>query len=251
MDIGTKAKMLRLATDRLEAVGLSFDFVTDQTEAMPRLGALEKQESVYPLDEASHTFTHTQMVWIFFVDATGKDVGVGAAKFEQLGVEDVLEYWARTAQRLYPDETYSTRPSGLSGDLIHLGNLFMNREWREPDGHIRASIFCLYLLASLQWPKAHALYGFIKERNMMKGSTVEYCFSDQKLVSNIWPDSRVEPLWMVSLPIEELSALSKTFLEMPDTFDSYKAAFRPREQKQELQGRPPIYPVEVPSRRYP
>lgn len=248
MDTGTKVKMLHLATESLDAVGLSYELVTEQAAATPRLEALEKQEPIYPLDVYANDFLKTKIIWVFFQDKSGLDVGVIAARLEELGDEDVVEYWRRSAKRQFPAEDYGTEPFGLSGDVVHIGDAFFAREWREPTGHIRAALFTVYLLCSLHWTNAASFYAFIRETNMMRGGACEYGATRQYLVPNIWVDTVADPLWLVAMTLSELERQSRVFLSVPNVFGSYKQSIKPRAQNSKRPSVPPMYPVEAPSR---
>jgi hypothetical protein len=221
MDTGVKAKILHVAVSELAARGLDYDFVTDAEIARPRLARLPKQQSMYPLNIAENDFLRTKTAWIFFTK-DGRDIGVGAAKLEEFGGEDIFEYWHRVAARIYQGANLGVKPIGLSGNVIHVGDMYVEREWREPAGHIRAMLFTMYALASFHWPEANAIYAFIRERNMMRGSAVEYCATRQAPVPGVWEDSVNEPLWVVFLTIGELEYISRSFLRFPETFSSYK-----------------------------
>lgn len=251
MDIGTKAKILRLATEQLESVGITYDTVSDPSEAAPRLEALNKHESIHPLSLASNDFMQPKVLWLFFQDNEGRDIGVGAAKLEELGPDDIMTFWARSAKRLYPGETYAVEPVGLSGDLIHLGDLYIVPEWREPRGHTRAAMFCMFTLASLQWPRAQAFYGFVRERYMMRGSAYQYGFTHQLPVPNAWVNTIEEPLSLVSLSLGEFHRQARTFLEYPSTFNSYKTVFTQTSRTSELPDDPPMFLAQAALRSVP
>ncbi len=247
MDTGTKVKMLHLVTNCLQQVGLSYEFITDQKNATPRLDALDKQDPVYPLDVSSNDFMETKIIWVFFQDESGADVGVVAARLEELGSEDVVEYWKRSATRQYPEMGYETEPFGLTGTVVQLGDAFFTREWREPTGHIRAALFSVYLLSSIHWAAATAFYAFIRETNMMRGSACEYAATSQQLVPNIWIDSVNDPLWLVSLTLKDLARQSRIFIERPDVFGSYKQSIKPRGRNSKQPSVPPMCPAGAPA----
>ncbi len=239
--------MLGLAASRLSARGMTYEFVTDPLLAAPRLSKLDKQKSMQPLDIAANDFLHTKVMWVFFLDEDGKDAGVGAARLEELGREDIADYWARVAERVHPGCGYAVSPRGISGDVIHLGELYFAEHKRGVNGHVRAAMFTLYLLSSLHWPQAKEFYGFISEFKLMGGALCKYCFTRQEPVPNIWEGTVEEPLWLVGLSVEDLGKMSKDYLKLPNTFDAFMGAFKPHDQKSKPPAHPPMYPVSIPA----
>ncbi len=226
MEIEAKTKMLSFAAGRLSKLGLKYQIVSKAEDAKCRLGKLDKQKPFHPMDVAANDFMRTKIIWVFFVDQDGRDVGVTCARLEELGDEDVADFWRRSAERLYPGKGYGVRPVGLSGNVIHAGDVFFEKKWREPDGHIRAVMFLLYSIAFLKWQNANAIYAFISDRNMMSSSDTEYATTRRLLVPNIWEDTIDVPLWMVWMPVDEFDRQAESLLEFPNVFDGYKRFIR-------------------------
>lgn len=226
MNIDTKTKMLSFAAGRLSQLGLQYEIVTRSEDAEWRLAKFEKQKPLHPMDISANDFMRTKIFWIFFIDQDGRDVGVTCARLEELDDEDIADFWRRSAERLHPGKGYGVPPVGLSGNVVHAGDVFFEKKWREPDGHIRAVMFLLYSIAFLKWPQAGAIYAFINDRFMMSSSDTEYATTRRLLVPNIWEDSVDVPLWMVWMPVVEFDRQAQTLLQYPTAFDGYKRFIR-------------------------
>lgn len=219
-------KMLILSAGRLSERGLQYEVVYKQEDAQKRLSQIKKHSPLPPMDVGENDFMRTKIIWVFFSDQDGVDVGVGAARLEELGDEDVMAFWARYAERRFPGKGYRVPPIGISGNLVHVGDVFFKPEWREPHGHIRAAMFCIYVNALIQWRHVTTIYAFVSQDYMMSGSAVEYSATGQIPVPNVWPGDDLNPLYFVWMPVEKLNRQARAYLSTPELFDSYKHSIR-------------------------
>ncbi|MEM7523597.1 MAG: hypothetical protein AAF360_07575 [Pseudomonadota bacterium] len=229
MDVDIKARMLALAGDRLREVGLTYEYVGAAEAAQARLDGLPKGVSALPHDISENNFFRKKAFWVFFSDAKGNDVGVVSARLDELGEEDVMDYWRRTILNKMPGAGGGAPPVGISGTQIHLGALHFLKPWREPRGHVRASIFIAYMLGALNWPDAEGIYGFVSEKYMMSGSTHEYVFSKHLYVPDALPGA--VRLSIVASTIKDLEYHCRLFLKQPELFNAYKDFLKEAPQK--------------------
>lgn len=218
-----KYQMLRLCADRLADVGLSIDQCSDPLKSFERMQALRKTEGFPPLSPRHNDFHGANAFWVFFVDNDGTDVGGVAARIDDLGQSSVDDHWEGMRWRYgLPTSPGSRRlPFRVSGMVAYLGDMYLRRQYRDPEGHVRACIFTLYMLASIEWPKLDWMYAVVNEAFLGAGSGTKYCASHQALAPDIWKAAPDEPAsWLIALDQPGLVNVCETFLQRPHLFDN-------------------------------
>ena len=209
-----KAQLLEICLKALASKAIHFEQVKPGDEALRRLEALRKGDALLPLSLLDNDFLETNALWVFFKNANGADIGVAAARFDDLGETKLTEFWRSLRRRALMEDNRSGAgaPVPVSGKCIYLGDVYFHRDYRAQSNNLRAVVFAIYCLASIEWKEFQYIYAVISDHFANSGSSATYCASGQIMLPGFWGADDDGPHWLLHMDREAFSHYVDLFI---------------------------------------
>lgn len=216
-----KFQMLDFCTRRLNERGIRYEQIQDSEQAARRIRAMKRPEPMPLLSVDHRDFEETNSFWLFLVDDQNNDIGSVGARIDNLGNRSLADHWRRLARRILGDnvEGFPSIPATISGKAIYIGDMFLDRELRGEDGPVRAAIFAMYILSSMEWPDFDYIYAVVNEVFVGQGSAAKYCATFQVQAPALWDRNNPKfPNWLLMIDPAGIEYYCDLFLGNPEMF---------------------------------
>lgn len=143
VNFSTFYNAVRILSEQLKEVGLSWEYITDQTMFSKMCEDLTNRNPTEPFDFPYFDFTEMNAFFIVVKNDASEIVSLQAARMENIGRKKLADYWGnidREGQqiRLYAQHDKEAvlgnmhSPGAFQIDrcVVFHGNLHTNREWR-------------------------------------------------------------------------------------------------------------------------
>ncbi|MEP3297594.1 MAG: hypothetical protein ABJO27_14175 [Pseudoruegeria sp.] len=171
------------------------------------------------MDPVWNDFTSENAFWLVLYDEEVPVAGLGA-RMEDLGRENVSDYWVRTNRRHYGSRRGVVEHtasgdllSGFGGRLVYLGELTVSDRRRGNRNVLKRLLLAMHCLALLKWD-ADWHYAFLRGPDARVG--MERCYHFTRMLPGFqrWenpPDGRDCTEFLATISKDEIKYLSELY----------------------------------------
>ncbi|MEM6891853.1 MAG: hypothetical protein AAF636_27610 [Pseudomonadota bacterium] len=220
-------KLSAVCLDNLTMSDVRMFELSGSRSIVPKLEAIGKTVIHPKMDPLKNDFTDRNCFWLM-LEKKGQLFGCVGARLEDIGDESPVSYWARTAERHYPesnlprfDHVSPEMLKAIRGKVAYMGDLHFHANYRGTawtNFVLRNLLLLLHINIQINW-RVDCTYAFLRRKDYLNAKAEQYHYMRNMPGYQRWdepPEGRSKTESLLTMPRKEFEHLVAYLNQNPE-----------------------------------